>query len=153
MADDSEIAIGELKRADHSLYVTLKYTKTVDVIKTAIKRLISALDHSANAILNTLKENKKIKEIPDAPVSRFEFLPIAFKKDKELSKKMQDYVTFYYLLRKLDKAPFKAREEYRKNVTLITPDFDVKIVFLIMLFKKTKEFVKFAYEFSGGKND
>lgn len=151
MADDSEIAIGELKRADHSLYVTLKYTKTFDVIKSMIKRLISALDHSADAILNTLKENKKIKDIPDAPISRFEFLPIAFKKDKDLSEKMQEYVNFYYLLRKLDKAPFKAREEYRKNVTLITPDFDVNIVFLTKLFKKTKEFVKFAHEFSGGE--
>ena len=27
----------ELKRADHLLYVTLKYTRTVDVIKNTIK--------------------------------------------------------------------------------------------------------------------
>lgn len=151
MTEGSEEAIEELKRADHSLYVTLKYTKTVDVIKSMIKRLLSALDYSAIDILDFLKENKKIKEIPDTPVSRFEFLPIAFKKDKDIKKKMEDYVSFYYLLRKLDKASFKAREEYRKNITLITPDFDVKIVFLTRLFKKTKEFVKFGYEFSNEK--
>ena len=147
MTEDSEGAIGELKRADHSLYVTLKYTKTVDVIKSTIKRLISALDYASYDLLEALKDKKKIKEIPSAPISRFEILPGVFKKNKEVSKVMEDYVNFYYLLRKLDKSTYKAKEEYRKNITLITPDFDVNIYLLTKLFKKTKDFVKFAYEF------
>ena len=147
MTEDSEGAIGELKRADHSLYVSLKYTKTVDVIKSTIKRLISALDYASYDLLEVLKDNKKIKEIPSTPISRFEILPGIFKKNKEISKTMEDYVNFYYLLRKLDKSTYKAREEYRKNITLITPDFDVNIYLLTKLFKKTKDFVKFVYDF------
>ena len=45
-----------------------------------------------------------------------EILPEVFKKNKEVSKVMEDYVNFYYLLRKLDKSTYKAREEYRKNI-------------------------------------
>ena len=33
----------ELKRVDHLFFVSLKYTKTVDVIKSLIDRLINAL--------------------------------------------------------------------------------------------------------------
>lgn len=146
--EDDDTAIEEIKRADHSLYVTLKYTKTVDVIKSTIKRLIAALEYSVSDILNIMKDKKKIKNIPDTPVSRFEILPSVFKRDKVMYKTMQDYLNLYYLLRKLDKSTYKAREEYRKNLTLITPDMDVNIVLLILMFKKTKEFVKFAYELS-----
>ena len=32
----------ELKRADHLVYVSLKYTRTCDIMKNAIKRLIAA---------------------------------------------------------------------------------------------------------------
>ena len=34
----------EIKRADHLIYISLKYTKTVDVIKITIQRLINAFD-------------------------------------------------------------------------------------------------------------
>ncbi len=37
--DLEDSALQELKRADHLIYVTLKYTRTVDVIKNTIKRL------------------------------------------------------------------------------------------------------------------
>ena len=43
-SENIENAVSQLKRADHLLYVTLKYTRTVDVIKSIIKRLISAFD-------------------------------------------------------------------------------------------------------------
>ena len=36
----------ELKRADHLLYVTLKYTRTADVIKNTIHRLLNAIDYA-----------------------------------------------------------------------------------------------------------
>ena len=38
MDDLVEGAKEELKRADHSIYITLKYTRTVDVIKNIIKQ-------------------------------------------------------------------------------------------------------------------
>lgn len=41
-------AVEELKRVDHLIYVSLKYTRTVDVIRSVINRLIE----SYNAIID-----------------------------------------------------------------------------------------------------
>ena len=57
----------ELKRADHSIYVTLKYTRTTDVIKNTIKRLISAFELATHHTLITLQKHKKISEVPPTP--------------------------------------------------------------------------------------
>ena len=64
--DYEESAEEELKRADHLLYVTLKYTRNVDVIKNIIKRLINAYDY---AVLEALKY-LKVKNISDVPRRR-----------------------------------------------------------------------------------
>lgn len=119
----------ELKRADHLLYVTLKYTRTVDVMKNIIKRLISAFDF---AVTETLIKYK-IKP-SDIALLRFKQLE---KKVKEVKK----YNSFYLLLRKIDKAKFTGREEYRKNVTLIIPNLEINVELLKEYFEKTKEFV------------
>ena len=57
----------ELKRADHSIAVSLKYTRTVDVIKSIIKRLINTITHILDALLEKAKEDGKIKEMPKIP--------------------------------------------------------------------------------------
>ncbi|MFH1317204.1 MAG: hypothetical protein ABII01_06810 [Candidatus Woesearchaeota archaeon] len=63
-------AFSELKRADHLIFVSLKYTRTVDVIKSIIERLINCLDFSIIALLESYKEKKKITDIPSSPVAR-----------------------------------------------------------------------------------
>ena len=108
-----ESAKEELKRADHSIYVTLKYTRTVDIIKNIIKRLISASDIAILEALHYLQAKKKIKEIPPASKKRADVVASAlpdFKKEIE----------FYFLLREIEIAPYTKREEYRKNVALVT---------------------------------
>ena len=111
--DLAEGAKGELKRADHSIYVTLKYTRTVDIIKNIVKRLINAYDLVILEALHYLHAKKKIKEIPTVSKKRASLvassLPI-FKKDIE----------FYFLLREIDVADYTKREEYRKNVAMVT---------------------------------
>ena len=114
MLDDSEeSAKEELKRADHLLYVTLKYTRTADVIKNTIKRLISAFNFAIFDALTHFKKKKKIKEIPLAPSLRaaalMKILP-AFKND----------ISFYFLLKQIDKSEYSKKEEYRKNVALLS---------------------------------
>ena len=47
-----EPAREEMKRADHLLYVSLKYTRTVDVIKSLIERLFSTIDAITDALLD-----------------------------------------------------------------------------------------------------
>lgn len=124
----------EIKRADHLIYVTLKYTRTVDVIKNTIKRLIAAYDL---AIIDLLKYFK-IKPSP---------IPLI--RAKQLGKKktsLKKQIEFYLFLRKLDKAPYQVREEYRKNVTLVSKLAEVNIPLLSEYFFKTIDFVKIVRE-------
>ena len=61
---------GELRRADHLIYVSLKYTRTCDVIKNAIKRLLSAFDLMFVDYLEKMKYEKKIEEVPSTRKER-----------------------------------------------------------------------------------
>ena len=59
------LAREEMKRADHLLYVSLKYTRTVDVIKSLIDRLISSIDSAIEGMLENSMELRKIPEVPE----------------------------------------------------------------------------------------
>jgi len=130
----------ELKRADHSIYVTLKYTRTTDIIKNTIKRLISAFELATHRTLITLQKHKKISEVP--PTSR--------KQAEEMLKtlpKLKENMKLYEKLVKIDQAPYTKKEEYRKNVALIaqiTPETkeEVNIEVLRQFFQKTIEYVE-----------
>ena len=111
--DLEDSAREELKRADHLLYVTLKYTRTADVIKNTIKRLISALDFSVQEALEILKNKKKLKEVPKTALLRAELLDAK-------RKEFRDAMDFYFLLRKIDAADYKGKEEFRKGVAMIS---------------------------------
>ena len=58
-----EKIIKEKISADHLLYVSLKYTKTCDVILNLIKRWTIMIDDSIQGLLENLKKKKKIKTI------------------------------------------------------------------------------------------
>src|SRR3989344_3363230 len=103
----------EMKRVDHLIYVSLKYTRTVDVIKNTIERLISSMDFIVLALLEHFKETKKIKLYPDSPVQRVETLNTLMAGDSLLA----EYLDLYIQCRKLSKAPYTKREEYRRHVT------------------------------------
>lgn len=121
---------GELNRADHLIFVTLKYTRTADVMKNIIKRLISAFDY---AVLEALV---KMGVKPSK---------IALVRFNELCKKVKGvdkYKKFYLLLRKIEKAKFVGKEEYRKNVRLIIGDMEVNVETLKEYFEKVKDFVR-----------
>jgi|SRR3989344_535800 len=138
--DLEDSAEQELKRADHLIYVTLKYTRTVDVIKNTIKRLINAYDF---AILEALKY-LKIKNISDVARVRI----------KQLEEKLPQFkseMRFYLLLKELDAVPFKRKEEYRKNVALVTDIMDVNFEKLRGFFERTILFVKTVEEMTKEK--
>lgn len=138
--DLEDSAEQELKRADHLIYVTLKYTRTVDVIKNTIKRLINAYDF---AILEALKY-LKIKNISDVARVRI----------KQLEEKLPQFkseMKFYLLLKELDAVPFRRKEEYRKNVALVTDIMDVNFEKLRGFFERTILFVKTIEEMTKEK--
>lgn len=133
----------ELKRADHIIYVSLKYTRTVDVLKGAIQRLINAFDIGVYALLSTLKDEKKLDDIPTQPGKRVEILKKEYKDDDALL----DYLEFYMILRKMNKADFQSFKEFRRHVMMTVvldgKEVEVNIDIITEYFHKTKEFVDF----------
>jgi len=136
----------EIKRADHLLYVTLKYTRTTDVIKNVIARLLDSYDNAIIYALEYLKKKKKIKNIPLTPVSRAEILRDNNRRDIIIL----DALNGYFLLRKIQRAEYTKKEEFRKHVTLTVMHNDeaieINIEILEDLYNKTREFVDYLAE-------
>ncbi len=110
-------ALEELKRVDHMVYVTLKYTRTCDVIKNTIKRIIAAFD----SIVGEALEYKKVA-VPNLDKDKMDMFY------KILNKRgVKKYFNLYFLLKKLDTAKYTPREEYRKHVTMVA-NVDNKVV-------------------------
>ena len=109
-----EEIIQEKISADHLLYVSLKYTKTCDVILNLLLRWRKMIETSIDAILKQAKKKKKISSIPTNPVGKIETIKILFKKDKDFIK----VIEFYEMLRKVEELRKERIGEFRKNVTL-----------------------------------
>lgn len=120
---DRSPAWDELNKVDHLVFVTLKYTRTVDIIASAIERMIVTLTLQFAETLEELKEAGRIADVPIAPVMKTKLLEQLFPKDKQL----KDIIDFYYRLKKIAASPYKKKEEFRKNVALVTPDVEVNI--------------------------
>jgi len=100
--------------ADHLMYVSLKYTKTCDVIINLILRWRKMIDTSIDAILVKAKKKKKISSIPTNPTKKLEVVQKLFKKDKNFQK----VLTTYEMFKKIEELRSERIGEFRKNVTL-----------------------------------
>jgi hypothetical protein len=59
--------IKEKISADHLLYVSLKYTKTCDVIINLLLRWKIMIEMAMDVLVERVKKEKKWKPVPDAP--------------------------------------------------------------------------------------
>ncbi len=109
-----EEIIQEKISADHLLYVSLKYTKTCDVMINLLFRWCRMIEISIEKILKQAKKKKKISSIPGSPVEKLEKIKGLFKKDKDFLKTIEMYEMF----RKVDELRKERIGEFRKNVTL-----------------------------------
>lgn len=105
----------ELKRLEHIIYVSLKYTRTVDVIRNALNRMVSMFDFVAEAFLEKAKTEGLIEVFPKSPALRAKRVAEIYSDDQEL----QNYLSFYAFLKIILKKPFTKREEYRRHVTMV----------------------------------
>jgi len=104
----------EKTSADHLLYVSLKYTKTCDVMLNLLARWKSMIDLCNDAMLDKLKKKKSISAIPVAPKMRIIALRKALKKEEVVIEALDLYEFFKTVPDKQ-----KSREnEFRKNVCL-----------------------------------
>ena len=109
-----EDIIQEKISADHLLYVSLKYTKTCDVIINLILRWRGMIDKSIDEILKHAKNKKKISSVPSNPTKKIEDIRKIFKKDKNFQKVLDMYEMF----RKIEELRKERSGEFRKNVNL-----------------------------------
>jgi hypothetical protein len=109
-----EEIIKEKTSADHLMYVSLKYTKTCDVILNLLARWKSLIELSFDTILENGVEKKKIPEMPTNPKQRIEFIKKYFKKNKII----QDVVPLYVFFKRVPDLKKTREGEFRKNVNL-----------------------------------
>jgi len=140
MSEYLEEAREELKRADHLIFVSLKYTRTCDVIKHIIDRLINCIDFSLTVLLEHMKEKGKIDEVPKAPIPKADLAKKLFPGDEFIP----EFADFFIRLRKISKADFSRECEFRRHVamTVVVENNMIKIDIDIITdyFKRTKEF-------------
>jgi hypothetical protein len=136
-----EDAYEELKRADHLLYVSLKYTRTVDIIKSIVERLINLFDFSLEALLSMLKEHNLISSIPKSPGLRANIV-FDYYKNEEV---MQEFFQFYQLLRAISRAEFQRSSEFRRHVKMTamldTGNVEVDIDKISEYYQKSRVFI------------
>lgn len=109
-----EDIIQEKISADHLLYVSLKYTKTCDVIVNLLFRWRRMIETSMERILEHAKKRKKISSIPTNPVGQIREIRELFKKDKEFL----EVIDLYEMFRKIKELRTERIGEFRKNVSL-----------------------------------
>ncbi len=109
-----EEIIKEKISADHLLYVSLKYTKTCDVIINLLSRWKNMIEKCMDRLVEKAKKEKKWKPIPNAPRAKL----IQLKKIYENSKEISQALALYELFRDLDTLEKVRENEFRKGVNL-----------------------------------
>jgi len=151
MTDDDylESAKEELKRVDHLIYVSLKYTRTCDVFKNIIQRLINAIEFMLDAILQRLEAEKKIFEAPAQPGAKCNTV-----KEHIQDEKILQMVDFYLLLRQMNRTDFSREREYRRHVTMTMiiegKPVEVNIDSITQFFKDAKGHIEHVERFLKG---
>ena len=109
-----EELIQEKISADHLLYVSMKYTKTCDVIQNLLLRWANMIDVAIQKILEQAKKKKKIKTISTNPIGKINDVKKLFKNNKEFL----EVIDMYQMFRKIRELRKERIGEFRKNVSL-----------------------------------
>jgi len=133
----------ELKRVDHLIYVSLKYTRTVDVIYNVIERLISSFDFVADALLKKALDEKKIESMPTAPKLKCEELEKLYAGDEKILAAVKDYL----LLRQISRSEYERENEYRRHVAMIVnlegEEYKIHIDRVTEYYKQAKDLIEY----------
>jgi len=133
----------EIKRADHLIYVSLKYTRTIDVMNNILERMMNTFDFIMDGVLEKAKSDGKIDSIPKIPGLKVEKLNELYESEKEL----KDYLSFYMLLRKIRKSSQLKFSEFRRgvrmNVLVDNQKVDVTIDIITDYYKRVVMFTEY----------
>jgi len=109
-----EKIIKEKISADHLLYVSLKYTKTCDVIINLLLRWKIMMEMGMDRLVEKAKKAKKWKPIPAAPRAKF----IQVKQIYSNVPDIADALNLYELFRDIEESEKVRENEFRKGVNL-----------------------------------
>ena len=109
-----EEIIKDKTSADHLLYVSLKYTKTGDVILNLLSRWKNLLEISFDFLITQKIEEGKIPGEPNSPKQRIEYMKKYFRTKPEI----QEIVSLYIFFKRVPDLPKTRVGEFRKNVAL-----------------------------------
>lgn len=109
-----EAIIKEKISADHLLYVSLKYTKTCDVIINLIFRWRNLIELGMNKLVEKAKKEKKWKPVPNAPRAKLVQLKKIYANEEVVSETLR----LYELFRDIDSTEKVRENEFRKGVNL-----------------------------------
>lgn len=109
-----ERIIKEKISADHLLYVSLKYTKTCDVIINLLLRWKIMIEMAMETLVEKAQKQKKWKPVPDAPRAKLLQLKKIYANDEVISKTLD----LYELFRDVESLEKVRENEFRKGVTL-----------------------------------
>ncbi len=109
-----EEIIKEKISADHLMYVSLKYTKTCDVIINLLSRWKNMIDKGMDFLVEKAKKEKKWKPTPDAPRAK----QVQLKKIYADKPEIAETLKLYELFRDIDKLDKVRENEFRKGVNL-----------------------------------
>jgi len=112
-----QLAKVELNRAEHLFFVSLKYTKTVEVVENIFDRMINTYESLVNALIQKEIEKGKASEslIKASPIEKVSFLKDQFSHDTTIHENLNTFL----LLRKILKNIVDHQNSYRKNFTVI----------------------------------
>ena len=134
----------EFKRADHLLYVSLKYSRTADVLRSLIERLISTYNYIIEGLIEKAFEERQIEEIPKTPKEKVDVLRKIYSNRETLL----DYMDFYFMLRKILRSKYSSFNEFRRHLTMISEvdgkSIEVTIDIISDYYKRTKEFFDYV---------
>jgi len=131
-------AQNELSRANHLIYVSLKYSRTVDVLQSVLIRLIEAYENGIEAGLEEKYDEQECQAIIGVRKKCVAF--------KELFPHYAEDIDFFLWLRQIIKSPIEQKlNEYRRHVTLVTryegEPVHVKIETVEEFYHRTKQFI------------
>ncbi len=109
-----EKIIKEKISADHLLYVSLKYTKTCDVIINLLLRWKIMIELAMDLLVEKARKMKKWKPVPDAPRAKL----VQLKKIYEGDPLVSETLKVYELFRDVESLEKVRESEFRKGVNL-----------------------------------
>lgn len=113
-----EDIIKEKTSADHLLYVSLKYTKTCDVILNLLDRWRNMIEVCFDKLIQKKIDEGKIPHLPISPKQKIEFMKKYFKRNLAI----QDTIPTYVFFRRVPNFKKDRFGEFRKNVNLRVSD-------------------------------